>query len=338
MSRPLRIEIANGIYHVTTRGLERHDIVRDDRDRRRWTEMLDIAATRHSWRVLAWVLMTNHFHLFLRTPDPNLSAGMHDLNSGYVTWFNTRHNRCGPLFQGRFHAVLVERDYHYWELSRYLHLNPVRAGLAERPEAYPWGSCCHYFAERGAPAWLVWNEVLFGHGTALRQARNDYMRFLMDGLTRRLPNPLDAAVASAVYGAPSFVDKVRSWLEKRMPDREVPATRELARRIEVEEIQQVVCGEFGVQRDSLLRKRNRWNDARSAAIYLCRKLTSRSLADVGAEFGGITQSAVTRTATRVAMQRREDGRFDALIRKCEIALAPGPSHKSRPDPSMTGQS
>jgi REP element-mobilizing transposase RayT len=325
MSRPLRIEIADGVYHVTSRGLQRLDIVRDDRDRRRWLEQLDVVATRHSWRVLAWALMSNHFHLFLRTPHPNLSAGMHDLNAGYVSWFNTRHARCGPLLQGRFHAVLVERDYHYWELSRYVHLNPVRANMADRPEAYPWGSCRHYFAERGAPAWLAWNEVLAGHGVALRQARNDYMRFLMEGLSRKISDPLDGAVASAVYGTVSFVDKVRSWLDDRIPDREVPAARELAKRIGVEEIQRVVCSEFGAQRDALTRKRDRYNEARSAAIYLSRKLTSTPLAEVGAQFGGITQSAVSQMTAQVSAKRQEDRRFDALLRKCEDALSRKPN-------------
>ncbi|HUG93402.1 MAG TPA: transposase, partial [Planctomycetaceae bacterium] len=107
MPRQPRLQIADGAYHVTNRGLERRDIVRDDSDRREWYRLFDRAAKRCGWRVFAWTLLNNHFHIFLRTPEPNLSEGMHDLQSGYVSLFNLRHQRNGPLFQGRFHGVLV---------------------------------------------------------------------------------------------------------------------------------------------------------------------------------------------------------------------------------------
>ncbi len=160
MTRPLRIEIPDGIYHVTTRGLERRKIVRDDTDRERWLDLLDGVCRRRDWRVFAWVLMDNHFHLFLRTPHADLSAGMHDLNSGYATYFNRQHHRCGPLYQGRFKAILVEDEKHGWELSRYVHLNPVRAKRVTDPRRYRWSSCRHYFDSRGRPDWLAWEEVV----------------------------------------------------------------------------------------------------------------------------------------------------------------------------------
>ncbi|MBM4043285.1 MAG: hypothetical protein FJ290_32760, partial [Planctomycetes bacterium] len=100
MARPLRVDIAGGVYHVTNRGLEQRAIVRDDADRLRWHKLLDVVATRRRWRVFAWVLLDNHFHLFLQTPDADLSPGMHDLESGYASGFNRRHERRGPLFQG----------------------------------------------------------------------------------------------------------------------------------------------------------------------------------------------------------------------------------------------
>jgi len=142
MARPLRIDVAEGLYHVTVRGWERRSIVRSDRDREDWLRLLETNATRCGWQVFAWVLMTNHFHIYLRTPQPNLSAGMHDLNSGYASLFNRRHRRVGGLYQGRFKAILVEDDSHSWELTRYLHLNPVRAKMVARPEDHAWGSFC----------------------------------------------------------------------------------------------------------------------------------------------------------------------------------------------------
>ena len=198
MARPLRIAIADGTYHVTNRGLERRQIVRGDRDRRHWCDLLDRVATRRRWRVFAWALMDNHFHLFLQTPAADISEGMHDLQSGYVSTFNRRHARRGPLFQSRFKAVLVEQDAHDWELSRYVHLNPVRAGIIDRPEAYPWSSCRYYFRARGAPGWLAWQDVLSLHGRTLRAARKAYHDYLDEGLANPGVSPLSRAIASTL--------------------------------------------------------------------------------------------------------------------------------------------
>ena len=126
MPRRLRIEMVGGVYDVTNRGVDRRDIVRDDHDRHEWFRLFNRVATRCRWRVFAQVLMTNHFHIFLKITDLNLSTGMHALESGYATLFNKRHCRSGALFQGRFQVVLVESAGHAWSLSRYVHLNPCR--------------------------------------------------------------------------------------------------------------------------------------------------------------------------------------------------------------------
>jgi len=255
MARSLRIDIPNGLYHVTSRGLERRAIVREHRDREHWTELLDRVADRRQWRVLAWALLDNHFHLFVRTPHADLSAGMHDLNSGYATAFNRRHGRVGPLFQGRFKGIVVESGRHEWELSRYVHLNPVRAGLAARPEDFPWSSCRHYFRSRGAPRWLAWEEVLCLHGRTVRTARRAYRAFLDEGMATRPKSPLSDVVGSTLLGSESFVERMRAWLSDRLPDRDVPAARALQRQVGVDAVVSVVCEEFGVSPESVGRLR-----------------------------------------------------------------------------------
>jgi REP element-mobilizing transposase RayT len=134
MARPLRIEFANALYHVTSRGNERRDIFRTEQDRETFLRFLGIAVRRFGWSLTAWVLMTNHFHLVIRTPQPNLSRGMHWLNSTYVNWFNRTHGRCGHLYQGRFKAFFVDGESYFAEVLRYVVLNPVRANMCERPE------------------------------------------------------------------------------------------------------------------------------------------------------------------------------------------------------------
>ena len=163
MARPLRIEVERRTLpcHGTWFG-NGGGIVRSDRDREDWLRLLDKTATRCGWRVFAWVLMTNHFHLYLRTPQPNLSAGMHDLNSGFTpSLFNRRHRRVGSLFQGRFKAILVEDDSHSWELSRYVHLNPVRAKMVDRPEDYRWGSYPAFLDRRKSPRLAGLDQPLY---------------------------------------------------------------------------------------------------------------------------------------------------------------------------------
>ena len=321
MARPLRIAIPDGVYHVTNRGLERRAVVRDDDDRVRWHDLLDRVAKRRRWRVFAWALMDNHFHLFLQTPDADLSEGMHDLESGYVSGFNRRHRRRGPLLQGRFKAILVERAAHDWELSRYVHLNPVRARIVERPEEYGWSSCRFYFRSRGAPGWLAWEEVLSQHGRTLRSARRAYREYLAEGIASPPESPLTGVVASTLLGSAGFVVRMREWLADRLPDRDVPAARLLRRRIGLERIEGIVCEAFGVPVERL-GERGRWrNDARAVAIYLARELTGQPLAAIGARFGGVGSAAVSRTVSGVRGRARNDRALRQAIARCEDVLA-----------------
>lgn len=139
MARPLRIEYSGALYHVMSRGNARKAIVRDDVDREKRLDWLRRTVETYGWRLHAFVLMDNHDHLFVETPEANLSAGMQFLNGGYSSYFNRRRRRSGHLFQGRFKAQLIEEEGYFLEVSRYIHLNPVRAKRIP-PEKYPWSS------------------------------------------------------------------------------------------------------------------------------------------------------------------------------------------------------
>ena len=320
MTRPLRIEIPNGVYHVTSRGLERRSIVRSQAHRQRWLEMLATVCLRRAWRVFAWVLMDNHFHLFLETPHADLSAGMHDLNSGYATYYNKAIGRNGPVFQGRFKGILVEREKHYGELSRYIHLNPVRAGLVRRVSDYSWSSCRAYFDARFAPPWLAWRQVLSEHGLVLRRARDSYRKFLHDGVASGVKDPLAAVVASCVLGSRDFVDKVTELLRERPFDREIPSARVLANGPDVATIERLVCRQFETSPESLRRKGRHSNDARKVAVFLCRRLTPTSVVHLGARFGEIAPSGVSRICAEVSDHADRDRPFARRLGACEKTL------------------
>lgn len=155
MSRPLRIEFPGALYHVICRGNERRPIVGDDADRRKRLDWLRRTVEMYGWRLHAFVLMDNHDHLFVETPDANLSAGMQHYNSSYTGSFNRRHRGAGHLFQGRFQGHLIEEEGYFLEVSRYIHLNPARARAVAQPEDWPWGSCPGYVRGARKLEWIT---------------------------------------------------------------------------------------------------------------------------------------------------------------------------------------
>ena len=156
MARPLRPLVADGIYHVTARGNERADIYDDEHDRASFERVLARTIDRYDWRCLTYCLMGNHFHLLVRTPQPNLSRGMQALKSSYSQAYNRRHDRAGHLFQGRFWAILVQRDAHLLEVFRYIALNPVRGQLCTEPDDWRWSG---HAALAGFAAPAPWHSV-----------------------------------------------------------------------------------------------------------------------------------------------------------------------------------
>ncbi len=165
MARPIRIEFAGALYHITSRGDRREDIYHDDTDREGWLDVLGEVCTRHNWVVHAFCLMSNHYHLIAETPDGNLSKGMRQLNGVYTQRFNRRHGVVGHLFQGRYKAILVQRDAYLLELTRYVVLNPVRARMVKDPMDWPWSSYGATVGCVSAPDWLEcdWLLAQFGY-------------------------------------------------------------------------------------------------------------------------------------------------------------------------------
>src|SRR4030065_2926531 len=154
MGRPLRVEYRGALYHITSRGNERKKIFVDDGDRKKFLAILEDYHNRYGILIHSFVLMDNHYHLILETPRANLLKVMHGINGGYTGYFNRKYNRSGHLFQGRYKGILVEKDAYLVQLSRYVHLNPVRAKIVERPEQYRWSSYPGYIGTSGDCPWV----------------------------------------------------------------------------------------------------------------------------------------------------------------------------------------
>lgn len=261
--------------------------------------------------------MDNHFHLLLQTPEANLSAGMHDLNSGYATWFNRRHRRVGSLFQGRFKAILVEDESYLWTLSRYIHLNPVRAKMVQRPEEHPWSSYRFYLRSRGAPDWLDWRRVLADIGKDPRAA---YRRFVEQGLGGNIASPLQDVVGRVLLGSAEWIDRIRQTLGDSASDPNVAQLRHLAWRPSIDQIERAVAQEFGVEIEQLHAKRVKGNEARLAALYLLRELTSHSATELARRYGDVSQAAISIAVERARKRRAEQRRWQQRLVRVEQSL------------------
>ena len=177
MARPLRIEFPGAIYHVTSRGNERKAVYKSQRDREKFISYLESATERYEAVIHVYCLMDNHYHLLIETPAGNLSQIMHHVNRVYTTYFNTKRSRAGHLFQGRYKAILIDADEYAKELSRYIHLNPVRAGIAETPTEYKWSSCQYYTVKKKAPEWLK-RQFILGYFDQKKTSKADQIVFL----------------------------------------------------------------------------------------------------------------------------------------------------------------
>lgn len=341
MARALRVEFPGAWYHVTARGNERRAISRSGADRRRFLELLEESSARFAIRVHAYVLMANHYHLILETPRGELSRAMQWLNGSYTVWFNRRHRRSGHLFQGRFKAILVDHEEWGAELSRYVHLNPVRvtrfglgkaeragqragwAGaasrelIAERREAlrqFQWSSYRAYIGLEKAPPWL-WitklRDMLGGpRGKSAQTYRAYVEEAIRDGLAE---SPLEKVEAQLVLGGAELVGKVRRLLGRERR-REQTGARVLRRR-EFEEVVAVVSALKGEAWEDF---RDRYGDwGRDLALWLARTHCGMKLAELGQRAGGIDYATVS---VAMARWRKRTAKDRALLKLEKRAL------------------
>jgi REP element-mobilizing transposase RayT len=241
MSRPLRIEYAEALYHVTSRGNARRSIFKDDKDRGMFLNILGEVNDRYHWVCHAYCLMNNHYHLVIETPDANLSKGMRQLNGVYTMRFNRRHGSVGHVFQGRYKAIVVQKESHLLEVCRYVVLNPVRAKGVEVPERWRWSS---YRAtagiERAHPCLTVaW--VLGQFGSKKRGAEKRYRAFVMDGMGGR--RIWDDVRGQSILGDGDFVNRLVDYARGYEEVREIPKIQRYLNRPSLVEIFKIVRGE-----------------------------------------------------------------------------------------------
>lgn len=316
MARPLRLDHAGAIWHVTSRGNERCEIFRDDQDRERFLAVLGHVVKVFRWRVHAYVLMGNHYHLLIETPEPTLSRGMRQLNGVYTQSFNRRHERVGHLLQGRFKAILVEKESHLLELARYVVLNPVRAGIAATAGRWRWSS---YRATAGlgqTPAWLEtqWTLAQFG---PRGETRRRYREFVAQGKGSRYA-PWEELVSQIYLGGEEFRRGVQAMVSTGTRSSQIPRLQRLPARPGLAQIIAATLREFQVGESELRQRRH--TPARLAVAYLARHEGALRLPQFAPALG-VKDWAASHLATSAERLTQESRRFQRSLRRIQQSLA-----------------
>ncbi len=339
MARPVRVDVADGVYHVVSRGTERCDLFKEDTDRIHFLDRLAEAQRRFRLFVYGYVLMDNHFHLLVRTPEANLSRAVQWLKVSHSMWFNAKYHRVGPLFQGRFKGVLVDTDESWLlELSLYIHLNPVRikklglgkkgkatealgwsapstevaAERLKRLRAYRWSSYAYYAGyKRKIPEWL--NVGVIG---SMVESPSAYRRMAQYRVTNGVDEDFVSKLKDRVaLGGDSFIDQIRRLCSE---DREYEGRRILHRRCCWEDIVDAVEQAKGSKWEEFAHVRGDWG--RAASYYLGRKYACMTLAEIGAAAGGVDYAAVSAMEKRFERCLASDAQLKEWIVKAQEIL------------------
>lgn len=305
MTRPLRIEYDGAWYHVMNRGLERRAIVRDDKDKRRFFEVLGETAKTYQIEIHAYSLLANHYHLLIHTPHCGLSRSMRHLNGVYTRRFNRRHRRDGPLFRGRYKSKVVEEDEYLLELVRYIHLNAVESGVCKSPEKHAWTSHRAYLNDRVRPDWLVTSKVLACFAKERKRARQEMDKFVKARIPKRIQE--DIKRPGIYLGGKGFGE----WLYENFVDKtqkkEGISKKDLNNRtrVRVVEIMKIVSHCYGITGKELREGcHGRKNEGRSMAVYLARELTGLAQKEIARWFNAKSGYTIAKMQQRIK-QRME---------------------------------
>jgi len=261
--RPLRIEFAGALYHVTSRGDRREDIYESDADRENFLEILSEVCRQHNWSIHAYCLMTNHYHLLVETPDANLSKGMRQLNGVYTQKYNRLNHKVGHVFQGRYKSILVDGDSYLLELARYVVLNPVRAQMVRSAKDWRWSSYRATVGVVSCPEWLDRKWVLSGFAKRQRTAIEGFKKFV--ALGKNQPSPWEQLKNQIFLGDEQFVERALGFVDDEKSLSEIPMAQ---RRSDIKPIDDYVS----------------LSESRNEAIFTAYRSGHYTLAEIGDYF------------------------------------------------------
>lgn len=324
MARALRISFEGAWYHIMNRGTDKQPIFYNDSQRKMFLKMLAETCKKHHIEVHAYCLMGNHYHLMIRTPLANIIRAIHHLDTMYAIWFNKVLNRDGSVFRGRYHSVLVENDAHFLHLSRYIHLNPVKANLVERPEYYKWSSYRAYLGHVSPQKWLHTDEILSNFNSDMFDP-NSYRAFVDEefdlGLQLDLEKFYSRRPIPPILGSRAFIDEVKSKKKTKFDDQDVPQRKYLQDKYRLEEILDVVAKVTGVTRAKILTStRGQRNEERLIFIFIAREKCGYKLNDIRDFMGLKCRTTITMGVKRMKKFMKEDSLLGGRVELCFTEL------------------
>ena len=309
MARPLRIEYPGAWYHVMNRGRRREEIFIDRNDYQTYLDLVGKCYGHFELEVHAYSLMPNHYHLLVRTPRGNLSRAMRHLDGIYTQKFNRRYGHDGALFKGRYKAILADQDNYVMELVRYIHRNPLKAGLERSLGKHEWTSHRYYLDQQGRPPWLQCQFVLQYFSHREKEALKQLDAFVAKESPPDLAQRLSGGNWPAILGSDKFKEWVREkFLGKRLDEKAVPQIREVLRQRKIGDLKKTAEKLWAVDSDFWFKvRRGRENPIRRAMIYASRKHLKATNREISEEFGGIGHAAISMQCrfAEEEIQRRE---------------------------------
>ncbi len=312
MARPLRIEYPNAFHHVIQRGTEKRDIFSTDKDNEIFLSYINRAHFAYGIFIHTYALMKNHYHLITETPRANLSKAMHYINASYAIYFNAKIKRVGPLYQGRYKAVLVQEDEYIHQLSSYIHLNPVRAEIVKDPADYRWSSYRYFVTQVTPPKWLRIDLILTMFDTNPKKSKILYRNFVLSGINKRKNIILNNTKEDCVLGSNVFFESIKRKFVNQREDPEIPIMRKFKKSstITFERINDIVKEK--VQDDMRLQ--------RKISIYFSKKYTGITLRGIADFYGNMNYKTISTIYRRLNKQRMESETLDELLKQIEASL------------------
>jgi REP element-mobilizing transposase RayT len=299
MARAYRFQGEGYIYHITSRGDDRKKIFTSANDYQKFLNYLVSAKIKYKFYLYAYCLMDNHYHLLIEISQPNLSKIMQYMNTAYTVYYNTKHKRCGHLFQGRYKSIIVDADSYLLELTRYIHLNPVRAKITDKPEKYKWTSYMEYIGEYGNG---IIDKRRIENNFAVKS--NDYKEFVYEGIGKE-KNLRNNIHAGFILGREEFAEEISKEIKNIKTDKEY-AYKKIIHSINPEEIVDRVTSYYETSPQNICNAREKHMLSKKTAVYLLKKYTTLTNREIGSKFG-ITYSGVTWIDKNVKSLIEKDG-------------------------------
>ena len=312
MSRPLRIQYSKAWYHVMNRGRRGENVFLTKEDYQSFIKLLEELDEVFNIKVAAYCLMPNHYHLVVQTPDANLSRSMRHLNGIYTQCYNRRHGYDAPLFKGRCKSILVETDSYALELVRYIHRNPLKAGIVESLEKYQWSTHKSYLSNAEKWKWLYKDYILRLFSESRQESIRLYKQFVLKESPEDINNIFARKNLPSVIGSKTFIDRIKEKYFNADNFEEVPEVKSLAP--DIDRIKKYVCKEYNIKNKDLeISRRGYFNEPRNVSIYLIRNLRNDTLKRAGEQFGIDKYSTVSSIVARVKFEMNSNRIFKKRV-------------------------